>query len=89
MTEKKHMTVPKDTPAYFCANCGAVSLDANNICKVEGKGTKSDWCGIKGSKTPVYCHNRVNNDRWQCRDCGLTAVNPELLCEPDRLDLSQ
>ena len=89
MTEKKHATIPKDTPAYFCANCGAVSLDANNICKVEGKGKKADWCGIKGSKPPVYCHNRVNNDRWQCRKCGMTAVNPELLCEPDRLDLSQ
>jgi len=89
MTEKKHATVPKDTTAYFCSTCGAVSLDANNICKPESKGTKSDWCGIKGSKPPAYCHNRVNNDRWQCQKCGLTAVNPELLCKPDRLDLSQ
>ena len=38
MTEKKHVPVPKDTRAYTCANCGAVALDANNICKVEGMG---------------------------------------------------
>ena len=38
MTEKKHVTVPKDTRAYFCSTCGAVSLDANNICKPESKG---------------------------------------------------
>ena len=35
MTEKKHVPVPKDTRAYTCANCGAVALDANNICKVK------------------------------------------------------
>ena len=40
MTEKKHVPVPKDTKAYTCANCGAVALDANNICKVEGKRLK-------------------------------------------------
>jgi RNase P subunit RPR2 len=34
MTEKKHVTVPKDTRAYFCANCGAVALNANNICEL-------------------------------------------------------
>ena len=48
MTEKKNVTVPKDTRAYFCANCGAVALNVNNICKVEGMGRKSDWCGMKG-----------------------------------------
>ena len=37
MTEKKHVPVPKDTRAYICANCGAVALNANNICKVEGR----------------------------------------------------
>jgi predicted RNA-binding Zn-ribbon protein involved in translation (DUF1610 family) len=89
MTEKKHVTVPKDTRAYFCANCGAVALNANNICKVEGMGRKSDWCGMKGSKPPKHCHNKVNNERWQCRNCGLTSVNSELLCEPEKLDLSQ
>jgi RNase P subunit RPR2 len=34
MTEKKHVPVPKDTRAYFCANCGAVALNANNICEL-------------------------------------------------------
>ena len=89
MTEKKHIPVPKDTRAYFCENCGAVALNAKNICKVGGMGKKSDWCGMKGSKPPKYCHNRVNNERWQCGNCGLTSVNSELLCEPEKLDLSQ
>jgi len=89
VTEKKHILVPKDTRAYICSNCGAVSLDANNICKVEGRGTKSDWCGIEGSMPPKHCHNMENNDRYQCRNCGLTAINPELLCEPEMLAISQ
>jgi predicted RNA-binding Zn-ribbon protein involved in translation (DUF1610 family) len=88
MADKKHIVLPKITKAYTCANCGVVSLDAKKICKVEGMVTKADWCGIKGSMPPKYCHNRVNNERWQCRNCGLTALNPELLCEPEKLELS-
>jgi hypothetical protein len=87
MTEIKHVTVPTDTRAYICAICGAVALDANNICKVSGMGTKADWCGIKGFKPPKFCRNRVNTERWQCRHCGMTSVNPELLCEPDMLKI--
>ena len=87
MTEKKHIPLPKETPAFICANCGAVALDANNICKVQGKGKKADWCGTKGTKPPQHCHNRVNNDRWQCSNCGEIALNPKLLCEPRKLDL--
>ena len=88
MTKNKAVTLPKITKAYTCANCGAVALDANNICKVEGRRTKSEWCGIKGSKPSKKCHNKVNNERWQCRNCGLTSVNSELLCEPEKLALS-
>jgi len=85
MSEKKHVPVPKETPAFFCANCGAVALDSHNICKVQGRGKKADWCGSKSSKTPSFCHNKVHNDRWQCQKCGQVAVNPELLCEPEKI----
>jgi predicted RNA-binding Zn-ribbon protein involved in translation (DUF1610 family) len=89
VTEKKHVPVPKETTAYICANCGAVSLDANNVCNVQGKGRKADWCGTEGSKPPKSCHNKVNNDRWQCQNCGQIAVNPELLCNPEKLNLAE
>lgn len=82
MSQKKHVPVPKNTPAFFCANCGAVALDSNNICAAEGKGTKADWCGMKGVKPPKFCQNNAHNDRWQCKNCGTISVNPELLCEP-------
>lgn len=85
MTEKKHVPLPKDTKAFICANCGAVALDANNICKVQGAGLKSDWCGIKGVKPPAGCQNHVHNERWQCRKCGQISVNPSLLCEPEKM----
>jgi len=89
MNEKKHILAPTDTRAYICAKCGAVALNANNICKVEGMGTKSDWCGIRGSIPPADCHNRADKDRYQCRSCGLTAINPELLCKPETLSVPQ
>ena len=89
MMKQKHVPVPKDTQAFICANCGAVALDANNLCNVQGKGKKIDWCGSKAVKLPVYCRKKVNNDRWQCRNCGQTAVNIDLLCDPEKLDVSE
>lgn len=85
MSTSKRIPLPLDTRAFICANCGAVSFDANGICKIQGQGMKSDWCGVKGVKPPSYCHNRKNNVRFQCKKCGQVAVNPELLCEPERL----
>jgi len=87
MSGKYHMPLPKETPAFICANCGAVALDAKNICKVMGKGKKVDWCGSKTVRPPSYCHNKAHNDRWQCGKCGQVSVNPELLCEPEKLKL--
>ncbi len=85
MAKKTHVPAPPGTGAYICEYCGVVALDPNNICKVQGKGTKADWCGIKGSKPPVFCHNKVNNVRWQCGKCGQTALNPQLLCDPEKI----
>lgn len=78
----KHVPLPKETPAFFCAGCGAVSLDPESICKVQGKGTKADWCGTEDLPPAQPCQNRVNNARWSCANCGKASVNPELLCEP-------
>ena len=83
---KKHFPLPKDTAAFFCANCGAVSLYAGNVCKVQGKGKKSDWCGIKHVTPPQSCHNKVHNLRYRCNNCGQVSVNPELLCEPEKIE---
>jgi hypothetical protein len=85
MAEKKHVMVPPDTRVYICAYCGAVAREKDKICKVQGMGTKADWCGIKGTKPPKFCQNKANNDRWQCQKCGETALNPELLCEPEKM----
>ncbi len=86
MSEKrppsKHVPLPKETPAFICANCGAVSLDREGICKVQGKGKKADWCGTRDPRPPKACHNRKHNHRWICDNCGKVSVNRELLCEP-------
>jgi hypothetical protein len=84
-TPTGHVPLPKDTPAFFCANCGAVSLDPSKICKVQGKGTKADWCGIPDNNPPRQCVNRVNNIRWSCATCHKVSVNKELLCEPQEM----
>ena len=77
--------MPGITKAFICANCGAVSLSEKNICKVQGIGSKADWCGTKSLMPPNFCHNRVNNLRFICRKCGKVAVNAELLCEPEEM----
>lgn len=85
MSDSTHIPLPKNTPAFFCANCGAVALDSANVCQPQGKGTKADWCGIKHPGSPSFCHNKVNNERYTCKNCGQVSVNPGLLCEPEKM----
>lgn len=82
---KKHVPLPKKTPAFFCANCWAVSLDAHGLCKPKHKGTKADWCGTKYAKAANFCFNSVHNLRYKCDNCGQVAVNKELLCAPEEM----
>lgn len=86
-TLKNHVPLPKDTPAYFCGNCGAVSLDPKNICNPQGKLRKIDWCGSRDLPPPEHCRNKVNNERFRCRNCGKVSVNSALLCEPEKMEL--
>lgn len=77
--------LPPTTSAFICANCGAVSLYASGVCSPQGKGLKSDWCGIKHLDQGSLCKNDVNNDRYQCKNCGQVSTTPELLCEPEKM----
>jgi predicted RNA-binding Zn-ribbon protein involved in translation (DUF1610 family) len=87
MSSEKHIVLPKDTKAFICANCGAVSLDPNAICEVQGIGTKLDWCGTKSLTPPKSCRNKKNNDRYNCTKCGKVSINPGLLCEPEKMPM--
>ena len=82
---KAHVPLPKTTPAFICAGCGAVSLDQGGICKPQGRGTKMDWCGSASGAAPSFCRNSVHNERYQCSNCSQVAVNPGLLCEPEKI----
>ncbi len=82
---KVHVPLPKTTPAFICANCGAVSLDQDGICNPQGRGTKMDWCGSASGAAPSFCRNSVHNERYQCRNCSQVAVNPGLLCDPKKI----
>jgi len=86
---KKHVPLPKETKAYFCANCGAVALDPNNICDPQGRLKKIDWCGSKDLPPPKFCQNRVNNERYRCTNCGKVSVNAALLCEPEKMPIPE
>lgn len=88
MTEKKYYPLPKDTKAFSCAQCGAIALNANDICQVQGVEQKADWCGSKGLLPPKTCHTQAENERWQCRTCGQTAINNELLCAPAKMEFA-
>lgn len=84
---KKHVPLPKETPAFYCGNCGVVSLYAGNICNPQGKLKKVDWCGSKDLEQAKLCKNSVNNDRYRCTNCGKAAINSALLCEPEKMPM--
>lgn len=85
LNTKDHTPLPKETAAFYCGDCGTVSLDQNNICNPAGKLTKADWCGTKDLPPAKTCHHRVNTDRYVCKNCGKSSINPALLCEPEKM----
>jgi len=60
----ENVTIPLDTKVFVCANCGALSLSPNNICRVQG----------------------MVSLRFKCKKCNRVAVNPEILCEPKKME---
>jgi predicted RNA-binding Zn-ribbon protein involved in translation (DUF1610 family) len=88
MSDDKHLHVPypKSTSAFVCAECGAVSLLSDGVCKPQGRGTKADWCGSNPGAPPSYCRNAKHTERYQCKNCGQVAVNPGLLCAPEKIE---
>ena len=80
-----HIPLPRETHAFVCANCGAVSLRQDGICEVQGRMTRADWCGTKSLEPAKGCQNRVHNLRYACGKCGRVAVDAGLLCEPEQM----
>ena len=88
MTDHLHgnVTIPHNTKVFVCANCGALSLSPSNICQVQGMISKADFCGSESFQTPSGCRNKVNNLRFKCNRCNRVAVNPEILCQPEKME---
>ncbi len=82
---KKHISLPLDTPAFLCAGCGAVALNPCSVCKVQGKVTRSDWCGTNSPTKISGCLNHLHHIRYYCLKCNRVAINPELLCNPEKM----
>lgn len=81
-----HPIMPLSTKVFVCADCGAVSLSPSDICRVQGKISKADWCGTKSDTAPQQCKNRLYLHRFSCNRCSRVSVNPEVLCEPVKMD---
>lgn len=82
----ENVTIPLDTKVFVCANCGPLSLSPNNICRVQGMVSKADFCGSESLESPQMCKNNINNLRFKCKKCNQVAVNPEILCEPIKME---
>jgi len=82
---EKHTPLPHETHAFICARCGAVSLRPEDVCEVQGRMTRGEWCGTKSVDPARVCQNKIHNLRFKCRKCGRVAVDRGLLCEPERM----
>ena len=75
----------KETPAFFCGNCGVVALHAANICNPQDNVKKVDWCGSRDMFVAELYKNRLINDRYRCSTCGKAAINAATFCEPENM----
>ena len=85
---KKHKPLTSEAKAFVCADCGAVALKNNKICKLQGLIKKSDWCGTKSLHPYKQCKHKKCVFRFECQNCGQISMDAELLCKPKKIDLS-
>jgi len=83
--QNNRVPMPLNTNAYKCALCGAVSLNEDAICQVQGRVKKGDWCGSESIEMPLVCTKLKHNIRYKCKKCGRVAINADLLCEPEKI----
>ena len=81
LNENQLLLSPK-TKAFICSRCGAVSLDREKLCEIQGMGSKADWCGIKHANTRMHCFSKQKHKRYRCKNCLQVALDPQLLCKP-------
>jgi len=82
-----NLCLPKNTKAFICADCGAVSLDPDKLCNIQGQGRKADWCGIPHLNSIKTCKENKKHLRYQCKNCKQVSTDPKLLCHPVKIDL--
>ena len=78
--------LPPRTRAFICASCGAVSQDPDKICKVQGVGLKSDWCGTPHLKRINSCIEKRKFLTFECKNCKQVSTASNLLCNPKAID---
>ena len=74
--------LPKNSTAFICAQCGAVGLDPDKLCKIQGQGIKADWCGIPHINALRTCKGNSCHIRYQCETCKQVSTDSQLLCNP-------
>jgi predicted RNA-binding Zn-ribbon protein involved in translation (DUF1610 family) len=82
---QNHVPLPPDIHAFMCARCGVVALSLNNVCEIQGRLKRGDWCGTESLDPASFCKSKVHNTRYKCQKCGRIAINPGLLCEPEQM----
>ncbi len=70
-----------------CATCGKPAGPEGHLCSPGHlEGEPCEWCGAVIPDQRHLCANKVKRLAYICNSCGRTAVRPEHLCRPEKIE---
>ena len=75
------------TEGHSCPTCGEATCEAGHMCApVDQDDQTCDWCGAMIVNERHLCAEKLPDVAYVCNSCGRTAVSPQYLCRPQRIE---
>lgn len=70
-----------------CPTCSQETTEAGHLClPLRLYHRKCDWCGAFIPNERHLCKLKLSQVAYICNSCGRTAVKPEFLCKPKKIE---
>ena len=71
---------------HTCPTCAGATCAAGHMCTPEDtEDHECEWCGAMIVSERHMCEGKVPEVAYICNTCGRTAVSPEFLCKPEKI----
>ena len=77
----------RKTEEHVCPTCLQPTGEAGHLCvPVNREDQRCEWCGALIADERHLCSGKIKDLSYICNSCCRTAVSPEYLCSPEKIE---